>query len=166
MMISKACIVQSYLPTKRMPNSIIYKVFRSYLNSFVATPHLFASRTCLFHPIFISKDMLTDFFPLCPHVRFRSPSPRRLDKYYMLVRRFLNGTLRLLQRDGWEPASIEAYNQILIKATGGPLSFVLRPSFALFSLARSWFLESTGSSLSRLWRVLRMMISKACIVQS
>lgn len=46
----------------------------------------------------------------------------RLDKYYMLVRRFVNATMQLLQRDGWEPASIAAYNAILSKPTGGPLS--------------------------------------------
>lgn len=60
---------------------------------------------------------------------YSPPSPfliayNRLDKYYMLVRRFTNATFRLLQRSNWDPVCIDAYNAILTKAEGGPLSYV------------------------------------------
>jgi len=44
----------------------------------------------------------------------------RIDKYYMLVRRFVNATFRLLMRTEWVDATIREYNDILIKP-GGPL---------------------------------------------
>ncbi|CED85031.1 Nucleolar protein NOP52/RRP1 [Phaffia rhodozyma] len=44
----------------------------------------------------------------------------RMDKYYMLIRRFLNATFRLLQRDNWRKESIESYNAILILLTPPP----------------------------------------------
>ncbi|KAH9937374.1 Nop52-domain-containing protein [Fomitopsis serialis] len=44
----------------------------------------------------------------------------RIDKYYMLVRRFVNASFRLLMRMDWEPSSCERYNSILAQR-GGPL---------------------------------------------
>ncbi|EDR15800.1 rRNA processing protein RRP1 [Laccaria bicolor S238N-H82] len=44
----------------------------------------------------------------------------RIDKYYMLVRRFVNATFRLLIRTEWDQTSCDEYNDILVKE-GGPL---------------------------------------------
>lgn len=44
----------------------------------------------------------------------------RMDKYYMLVRRFVNATFRLLMRTEWDGLTCEEYNSMLT-ATGGPL---------------------------------------------
>ncbi|KAF8167625.1 nucleolar protein,Nop52-domain-containing protein [Crassisporium funariophilum] len=44
----------------------------------------------------------------------------RLDKYYMLIRRFINATFRLLIRSKWEKEVCEEYNHILTRE-GGPL---------------------------------------------
>lgn len=44
----------------------------------------------------------------------------RMDKYYMLVRKFVNASFRLLIRKNWEESSLKEYNSIL-SSTGGPL---------------------------------------------
>ncbi|KZV76929.1 Nop52-domain-containing protein [Peniophora sp. CONT] len=44
----------------------------------------------------------------------------RMDKYYMLIRRYVNASFQLLARAGWEVADVEAYNEILTRQ-GGPL---------------------------------------------
>lgn len=44
----------------------------------------------------------------------------RMDKYYMLVRRFVNATFRLLARSKWDISILESHTDILIKQ-GGPL---------------------------------------------
>ncbi|KAI0049251.1 ribosomal RNA processing protein [Auriscalpium vulgare] len=44
----------------------------------------------------------------------------RIDKYYMLVRRYVNASFRLLLRAQWEPKLCQEYNDILT-APGGPL---------------------------------------------
>ncbi|KXN88781.1 hypothetical protein AN958_06650 [Leucoagaricus sp. SymC.cos] len=44
----------------------------------------------------------------------------RIDKYYMLVRRFVNASFRLLIRTNWENEACRAYNDILT-SKGGPL---------------------------------------------
>ncbi|KAK7064087.1 rRNA processing protein [Favolaschia claudopus] len=44
----------------------------------------------------------------------------RLDKYYMLVRRFVNATFRLLERSKWDKTACETHNDILTQE-GGPL---------------------------------------------
>ncbi|TFK77367.1 Nop52-domain-containing protein [Pluteus cervinus] len=44
----------------------------------------------------------------------------RIDKYYMLVRRFVNASFRLLIRAEWEQSTIDEYNHILMDQ-GGPL---------------------------------------------
>ncbi|KAJ6575290.1 Nop52-domain-containing protein [Mycena capillaripes] len=44
----------------------------------------------------------------------------RLDKYYMLVRRFVNATFRLLGRSKWDKSACDTYNDILTRE-GGPL---------------------------------------------
>ncbi|PBK76788.1 Nop52-domain-containing protein [Armillaria solidipes] len=44
----------------------------------------------------------------------------RLDKYYMLVRKFVNAAFRLLMRTGWDKDACDQYNTILTRE-GGPL---------------------------------------------
>ncbi|KAJ7631117.1 nucleolar protein,Nop52-domain-containing protein [Roridomyces roridus] len=44
----------------------------------------------------------------------------RLDKYYMLVRRFVNATFRLLARSQWDKDACENYNETLTRE-GGPM---------------------------------------------
>ncbi|KAI9512493.1 Nop52-domain-containing protein [Russula earlei] len=44
----------------------------------------------------------------------------RMDKYYMLIRRFVNASFRLLMRCDWDFGSLQTYNDILIRK-GGPL---------------------------------------------
>ena len=44
----------------------------------------------------------------------------RIDKYYMLVRKFINASFRLLVREKWSLAVCEEYNHI-IGGPGGPL---------------------------------------------
>jgi len=43
-----------------------------------------------------------------------------MDKYYMLVRRFVNATFRLLLQSRWDKALCQEYNDILT-GEGGPL---------------------------------------------
>ncbi|KAJ7808233.1 nucleolar protein,Nop52-domain-containing protein [Mycena olivaceomarginata] len=45
----------------------------------------------------------------------------RLDKYYMLVRRFVNATFTVLGRSKWDKSACDTYNDILT-GEGGPLS--------------------------------------------
>lgn len=56
----------------------------------------------------------------------------RLDKYYMLVRRFVNASFRLLLRNDWSEEVCSEYNEILTRPGGGPLwcvsAFVARPN--------------------------------------
>ncbi|KAI6031468.1 hypothetical protein BKA83DRAFT_4200779 [Pisolithus microcarpus] len=44
----------------------------------------------------------------------------RMDKYYLLVRRFLNASFRLLIRAHWDHSALKSYNAIL-SDSGGPL---------------------------------------------
>ncbi|KAF8973522.1 nucleolar protein,Nop52-domain-containing protein [Flammula alnicola] len=44
----------------------------------------------------------------------------RIDKYYMLIRRFVNATFRLLIRSNWDKEFCQEYSQILTRE-GGPL---------------------------------------------
>lgn len=57
----------------------------------------------------------------------------RIDKYYMLVRRFVNATFRLLIRTKWDPAACQEYNNILCHE-GGPLWWVCLCSLRFLSL--------------------------------
>ena len=43
-----------------------------------------------------------------------------MDKYYMLIRRFVNASFRLLMRHDWDADSFQKYNDILA-TKGGPL---------------------------------------------
>jgi Nucleolar protein,Nop52 len=45
---------------------------------------------------------------------------RRIDKYYMLIRRFTNATFRLFIREKWNKDACQEYNRILSNK-GGPL---------------------------------------------
>ena len=47
----------------------------------------------------------------------------RMDKYYMLVRRFVNASFVLLIKNQWSPSLCEEHNAILCSA-GGPLWYV------------------------------------------
>ncbi|KAH9486505.1 Ribosomal RNA processing protein 1-like protein B [Psilocybe cubensis] len=42
----------------------------------------------------------------------------RIDKYYMLIRRFINATFRLLLRENWEEGACQQYNEILTRQSG------------------------------------------------
>jgi len=44
-----------------------------------------------------------------------------MDKYYMLIRRYVNASFRLLMREAWESSACEQYNEIL-RREDGPLS--------------------------------------------
>lgn len=46
----------------------------------------------------------------------------RMDKYYMLIRRWQNATFRLLARENWSKESVERFNQIMSASIGGPLA--------------------------------------------
>jgi ribosomal RNA-processing protein 1 len=44
-----------------------------------------------------------------------------MDKYYMLIRRFVNASFRLLMRYDWDADSFQTHNDILTTTNGGPL---------------------------------------------
>lgn len=44
----------------------------------------------------------------------------RLDKFYLLLRRFVGASFRLLAREQWDLDAIKAYNEVLT-GEGGPL---------------------------------------------
>ena len=44
----------------------------------------------------------------------------RLDKFYLLIRRFVGAAFKLLAREDWDPTAIAEYNEILT-GPGGPL---------------------------------------------
>ncbi|WVR08021.1 hypothetical protein IAU60_005065 [Kwoniella sp. DSM 27419] len=46
----------------------------------------------------------------------------RMDKYYMLMRRYVNATFRLLAREQWTEEAVSAVNSILSK-NGGPMTW-------------------------------------------
>ncbi|WWC92815.1 uncharacterized protein L201_007774 [Kwoniella dendrophila CBS 6074] len=46
----------------------------------------------------------------------------RMDKYYLLMRKYVNATFRLLARERWEKQAVEAVNRILTK-NGGPMTW-------------------------------------------
>lgn len=50
----------------------------------------------------------------------RLATSNSIDKYYMLVRRFVNASFRLLIREGWDVVAVMEYNSILTDC-GGPL---------------------------------------------
>jgi len=50
------------------------------------------------------------------HLRY----PFRMDKYYMLIRRFVNASFRFLAREQWNQDVCDRYNEILSQQ-GGPL---------------------------------------------
>jgi ribosomal RNA-processing protein 1 len=45
----------------------------------------------------------------------------RQDKFYMLMRRYVNATFRLLAREDWSEEAVDAVNRILAEG-GGPLT--------------------------------------------
>lgn len=52
----------------------------------------------------------------------------RIDKYYMLVRRFVNASFRLLIDEKWSSTAIDEYTKILT-GRGGPLEYVASTRF-------------------------------------
>lgn len=43
----------------------------------------------------------------------------RINKFYLLLRRFINAAFRLLARDAWDAASVEHFGRLLVKTEGG-----------------------------------------------
>ncbi|TFK36985.1 nucleolar protein,Nop52-domain-containing protein [Crucibulum laeve] len=72
----------------------------------------------------------------------------RIDKYYMLVRRFVNSAFRLLIREEWESSVCEEYNNILV-TVGGPLcpTDIRVPSGLAYHLA-DIYVEELDNALS------------------
>lgn len=56
---------------------------------------------------------------------------RRLDKFYLLIRRFVGAAFKLLAREDWDLKAIAEYNEMLT-GPGGPLQSVLSNDFILF----------------------------------
>ena len=54
-----------------------------------------------------------------------------MDKYYMLIRRFVNASFRLLMRHDLDLSSFQTYNDILTTKDGGPLWYL--PTHRRFS---------------------------------
>ena len=61
------------------------------------------------------------------HSSFMADLSHRMDKFYMLIRRFVNASFILLIENGWSPSLFEEHNTILLSA-GGPLWCVGTPS--------------------------------------
>lgn len=55
------------------------------------------------------KGVTSDWLALLPH---------RVDKFYLLIRRFVNAALRLLAETAWDPTSISHFSRILTKQGG------------------------------------------------
>lgn len=72
----------------------------------------------------------------------------RIDKYYMLVRRFVNASFRLLMQVEWDKSACDEYNNIL-SDTGGPLcpSDIRVPGSLAYHLA-DIYLEELEKALS------------------
>ncbi|KAJ9107154.1 hypothetical protein QFC19_002814 [Naganishia cerealis] len=47
----------------------------------------------------------------------------RMDKYYMLLRRWINASFRLLARGGWNPVFVQRYCAIMVDPLTGPLTY-------------------------------------------
>ncbi|KAJ9112664.1 hypothetical protein QFC22_006166 [Naganishia vaughanmartiniae] len=47
----------------------------------------------------------------------------RIDKYYMLLRRWINASFRLLARSSWNPLIVQRYLTILVDPSTGPLTY-------------------------------------------
>ena len=56
----------------------------------------------------------------------------RIDKYYMLIRRFVNASFRLLIREEWASDACKEYNSILTDK-GGPLWYALPGSLLVIT---------------------------------
>ncbi|KAJ7225350.1 nucleolar protein,Nop52-domain-containing protein [Mycena pura] len=72
----------------------------------------------------------------------------RIDKYYMLVRRFVNATFRLLARAEWEKSMCDSHNDMLTRQ-GGPLcpTDIRVPTSLAYHVA-DIFLEELDKSLA------------------
>jgi ribosomal RNA-processing protein 1 len=47
----------------------------------------------------------------------------RIDKFYLLIRRYIEVGFKFLEREEWDPKAIELYNEVLT-SPGGPLQYV------------------------------------------
>jgi ribosomal RNA-processing protein 1 len=56
-----------------------------------------------------------------------------MDKYYMLIRRFVNASFRLLMRYDWDSGDFQTYNDILT-TNGGPLWYSVHHLYYALSL--------------------------------
>ncbi|OJA19572.1 rRNA processing [Rhizopogon vesiculosus] len=73
----------------------------------------------------------------------------RMDKYYMLVRKFVNASFRLLIRTKWDAAAVEEYNLILSGPNGPLCSNDIRvPASLAFHLSEI-YLEELDKTLLR-----------------
>ncbi|KIY67200.1 Nop52-domain-containing protein [Cylindrobasidium torrendii FP15055 ss-10] len=72
----------------------------------------------------------------------------RLDKYLMLVRRFVNATFRFLIREGWSKDAVEEYNDILSKE-GGPLHNTPKTPISLQYHFCDIYMEELGKALAK-----------------
>ena len=59
-----------------------------------------------------------------------------MDKYYMLIRRFVNASFRLLMRYDWDTSGVQMYNDILT-TNSGPLWYSVHRLFLALSLPNS-----------------------------
>lgn len=71
-------------------------------------------------------DRLRSVLILLPPIHILTSKCLRIDKYYMLIRRFVNVGFRLLIRVGWQKNACDEYNDIL-SSQGGPLWCVFKP---------------------------------------
>lgn len=68
-------------------------------------------------------DRLRCVFPFWKEGRRADPwcfDDDRLDKFYLLIRRFVSVSFTLLQREAWDPNAIAEYNAVL-SGPGGPM---------------------------------------------
>lgn len=66
-----------------------------------------------------------------------------MDKYYMLLRRWVNASFRLLARSQWNPIIVNRYNEILVDVVNGPLAWAnpRTPASLGWHLADLWVEE-------------------------
>jgi ribosomal RNA-processing protein 1 len=58
--------------------------------------------------------------PYCQLIRWYTDQAFRIDKFYLLFRRFVNAAFKLLARQGWEEEDVSQFTESLTKQ-GGPL---------------------------------------------
>ena len=83
-----------------------------------------------------------------------------MDKYLMLIRRFLNASFRLLMRNNWDPAICAEYNEILTRKGAGPLWYSI-PRSPSPDVTYPVIQVPTISVFPQVWRIISVIsISK------